>query len=121
MFAFGGTRRPHRTKVSLVVALLHFAAVTWIPIVHPFIHPDAPLPVFLNAVDSPSDQQDSNAAAETDCFICQAGQQFSAVKDQRLPFDVGIPWRLPLNTTVYLTTPHTDTPANSARGPPTSY
>jgi len=111
----------HCKGLAGAILLLQLAAATWVPVVHPYIHPDPPPPLAANEFADQSENRARGSGVESSCFICTAGPSFSAAGDQRLPFDVGIPWRLPLNTTVYLTTPHTDTPANSARGPPTSY
>jgi hypothetical protein len=98
--------------------MLQFASVTWVPILHPYIHPDAPPPEAANHLAGQSDSHEQGSALETSCFICANGPSFSAVADQRLPIDVEVPLRLPLTTAVPRSTSHSDTPANAARAPP---
>lgn len=119
MLGLRGTRRRHHRMVSLAVALLQFAAVTWVPIAHPYIHPDAPPPGLLSQIGDFNEGQDASATAETSCFICQAGQQFSAAMDQCLPLGLEVSWHLPLNTAEVQAPPQLATPANAARAPPT--
>lgn len=118
MSGIRGTRSRHHRMVSLAVAMLQFAAVTLVPVAHPFIHPDEPPPGLLNQVGDPNEGQDASARAETSCFICQAGQQFSAAMDQRLPLGMEVSWHLPINTTEVQAPPQLATPANAARAPP---
>ncbi len=110
--------RWHRRVVSSAVVLFQLATVMWIPVVHPLLHPDTPPPAETNQLADHSEHQENGASAETSCFICAAGHQFSASVDQRLPLGDGVSWRVPLNTLQCCASPDADTPANAPRAPP---
>ena len=103
-----------------MVAAFQLAAVTWVPVVHPYIHPDAPPPAAANEFGQQAENDALDSGVASSCFICAAGHSFSAAVDQRLPLDAGVPWRIVFNPAVQRPTPHTDTSANAARAPPTS-
>ncbi len=100
------------------MALLQLATVTWLPVIHPIIHPDAPPPSEVNAIVDPSGDQDRVSGVATFCFICAAGRELSATTDHKFPLGDIASWRLPLSCAEQLTSPLTDTPANPARAPP---
>jgi hypothetical protein len=104
--------------VAGAVVMLQFASATWVPVLHPYIHPDPPPPQAANHFTAQSDKHEQGSALETSCFICANGPGFSAVGDQRLPLEAEVPLRLPVNTAVPRSSSHRDTPANAARAPP---
>ena len=81
--------------VPLLAVVLQLATATWLPVIHPYIHPEHPLPGPQNDVTSlPGDHADG-AQVEIFCFICAAGQQFSAISDQGFPLEDTASWNLP--------------------------
>ena len=118
MWGQGRSCDRHHRVVPFAVALLQLATVTWVPVIHPFIHPDAPPPDTPESVTQPGDDQDRVSYVATFCFICGAGQEFSAATDHKFPIAHVASWQLPLNSAESRTSPLTDTPANAARAPP---
>ncbi len=78
--------------LSSAVVLFQLPTVTWIPVVHPLFHPDAPPPAETNQLADHSENHEDGDSVETSCFICAAGSQFSASVDQRLPLGDGASW-----------------------------
>ncbi len=119
MWGQGLRRSRHHGVVSLAAALLQLATVTWIPVIHPYIHPDAPLPPVTNVLADRSDQQQQGPEVETFCcIICAAGHEFSAAIDHKLPIPDVAYWGMQLHTTEYRPSSYVDTRANAARAPP---
>jgi hypothetical protein len=112
-------RSRHHRVVSLAAALLQLATVTWIPVIHPYIHPDAPPPPESNVLADRSDQQQQGPEVEPFCcIICAAGHEFSAAIDQKLPIPDVTCWGTQLHTTQYRPSSDIDIRANAARAPP---
>jgi hypothetical protein len=64
-------RHPRRPRaVSLVVAVVQLASVTWVPIVHPLIHPDRTLIIPLSSVDTPTSGEEQLVLGEVMCVAC---------------------------------------------------
>ena len=120
MWGQGLRRSPHHRVVSLAAALVQLATVTWIPVIHPYIHPDAPPPPATNVLADRSDQQQQQGhEVETFCcIICAAGHESSAAIDHKLPIPDVTSWEVQLHTIEHHPSRDTDTPANAARAPP---
>lgn len=56
--------------LSLVVAVFQLASVTWVPIVHPIIHPDRSLSTPISALDIQTSGGEQQVLGETLCVAC---------------------------------------------------
>lgn len=56
--------------LSLLVAVVQLAAVTWVPVVHPRIHPDKALSTPLAAYDTPTSGSEQPVLGEIMCVAC---------------------------------------------------
>ncbi len=56
--------------LSLVVAVAQLASVTWVPVVHPLIHPERTLSTPLSAVDIPTSGTGQLVLGEVMCVAC---------------------------------------------------
>jgi len=114
----GRGRSRHHRVVSLAVALLQLATVTWIPAIHPLFHPDAQLPHESNALAEQSGEQQLRPDVETFCIICAAGHEVALAIDHKLPTTDVASGKVQPRNTEYHPSHDTDTPANPARAPP---
>jgi hypothetical protein len=113
-----GRRSRHHRVVSLAVGLLQLAAVTWVPIIHPYFHPHEPPSQVSTLLSNQSQQHQPDPDVETFCLICAAGQELSAAVDNRLPLPDLLSGHSQLHTYAYVALHHAETPTNSARAPP---
>jgi hypothetical protein len=118
MWSQGRSCSRHSRVVPFAVAWLQLATVTWLPVIHPIIHPDEPPPYTAESVTQPGHDQDPVSCVATFCFICGAGQEFSAATDHTFSVGHVTSWQLPLNCAEPRTSPLSDSPANAARAPP---
>lgn len=56
--------------LSLVVAVVQLASVTWVPIVHPLIHPDRTLSTPVSALDVQTTGEEVPVLGEALCVAC---------------------------------------------------
>ena len=70
------SRHPRRLRaVYLVVAVVQFASVTWVPIVHPIIHPDIALATPLSNIDTQTSGAEQTVLGEVMCVACMVSAE----------------------------------------------
>jgi len=57
-------------SAALVVAVVHFASVTWVPVVHPMIHPDLVLHTPLSEVNAQTSGEEQLVLGDVMCVAC---------------------------------------------------
>ncbi len=64
----------HHTRglraLALLVAVVQLTAVTWVPIVHPLIHPDQTLSTPVSALDVQTSGEEAPVLGEAMCVAC---------------------------------------------------
>ncbi len=62
---------PNRLRAwALVVAVVQFASVTWVPVVHPVIHPDRAFKTPLAGIDFPTTGSEDLVMGDVMCAAC---------------------------------------------------
>jgi hypothetical protein len=81
------SRRPRLLRaMASVLAVVQFASVTWVPVVHPIIHPDRALVNPLSAVDTPTSGSEQEVMGEVMCVACMVSANALPSPYRLLPF-----------------------------------
>lgn len=120
MWSMYGRHRRYEKLIPLLAAVLQLGTATWLPVIHPYIHPEHPLPGPQNDVTSQPGDHADGGQVEIFCFICAAGQQFSAISDQTFPLEDAAWWNLPpAGSGTYIHATGFES-TNNARAPPSA-
>ncbi len=114
-------RHPRRLRaVSLVVALAQLAAVTWVPIVHPIIHPDKALATPVSAVDVQTSGAEQTVMGEVMCVACMVSAEALPSPYRFVPAPESVRRHAPPSETRRHGPLQSFIPTNPARAPPPS-
>ncbi len=112
----------HRTSglraLSLVVTVVQLASVTWVPVVHPLIHPDRTLSTPLSAVDVPTSGAEQLVLGETMCVACMVSPNALPSPYRFVVAPVTVRRHAPPRETRQRGPFQSFTPTNPARAPP---
>jgi hypothetical protein len=103
---------------ALVVAVVHFASVTWVPIVHPLIHPDKALQTPPSAVDTPTSGHEHEVMGEVLCVACMVSPNALPSPYRFLPAPESARKQPLVRQQVKWRPLHSFIPTNPARAPP---
>ena len=113
------SRHPSRLRAwAVVVAVVQFASVTWVPAVHPLIHPDEALRTPLSAVDTPTSGGEQLVMGEVMCVACTVSANALPSPYRVLPAAAFTGKLAPFRQSAKWHRLQTITPTNPARAPP---
>ena len=104
--------------LSLVVAVAQLASVTWVPIVHPLIHPDRALSTPLADVDIPTSGSEQLVLGEVMCVACMVSVNALPSPYRFVVTPVAVRRHAPPRETRQHGLFQSFTPTNPARAPP---
>ena len=112
----------HRTgglrALALVVTVVQLTSVTWVPVVHPLIHPDRALSTPLSAVDVPTSGAEQLVLGETMCVACMVSPNALPSPYRFVIAPVTVRRQTPPRETGQHGAFQSFTPTNPARAPP---
>jgi len=112
-------RRSSEIRVfALVVAAVQLASVTWVPIVHPRIHPDRALATAVGAFDTQTSGSEQLVLGQTMCVACMVSPN-ALPSPYRFTTPTAPALRVyPLPEAVRQTSQQSFLPTHPARAPP---
>ena len=114
------SRHPNRLRGwALVVAGVQLTSVTWVPVVHPTIHPDLALKTPVSAVDHTTDGSEQLVMGEVMCVACTVSANALPSPYRLLPAAASTGNQEHSRQSARWHPLQTFSPTNPARAPPT--